>query len=338
MELSRCLIQKTIHKLALICLPVFAASFAFGVSASSYRDSFNQGLASYKKGEWNDATIYLRQSVSKAEYATDANWYMIIMSELYSGNYSAAINDCDYFMENFPDSVLLPNVEYQRGRAYHSAGLNDNSVMALSSFCNEHPDSEMYSSALFWIAECFYEDYDFDTARALYERIVNEFPASPKFSDAEFKLYLITQHDREQKLLYLLKMTGEEYINSRENYEKQLRMVQTDDMAEMRKQLRDANARIKELENSCIPSSPVESISPSDYGDESYTYSVPSAEAAPSSSNPGASYASGKNEEEFLSLKAKAALIQRILKEREAEKQENENKANAKKEINEVNQ
>ncbi|MBQ0040334.1 MAG: tetratricopeptide repeat protein [Treponema sp.] len=317
MEINRSLIKKIARKLVLLCLPVIAASSAVSAS-SSYADSFMQGLVSYKKGDWSDACVYLRQSVKSSKYATDSNWYMIIMSEVYSGNYDAAINDCDYFVENFPESQLLSCVEYQRGRAYHSVGLNDNAVMALSSFCNEYPESDMYSSALFWIAECFYDDYDFETARSLYERILTEFPGSAKSEDAEFKLYLITQHDREQKLLYLLKMTGEEYLNSRENYEKQLRMMQTDDMTELRRQLREANARILELESNAATvvvepaAKPAESL-----------YDVEDDAVTPEGTGLYESYvdpvysvsADGQGGEEMLSLKAKAALIQRLLNE-----------------------
>ncbi|MCQ2240471.1 tetratricopeptide repeat protein [Treponema sp.] len=320
MEINRSLIRNIIRKLALLCLPFFAASNAFSVS-SLETESFVQGLVSYKKGEWADASVYLRQSVNNAEYATDSNWYLIIMSEVYSGNYDAAISDCDFFIDNYSESQLLSCVEYQRGRAYHNVGLNDNAVMALSSFCNEYPDSDMYSSALFWIAECFYDDYDFETARALYERIVAEYPESPKRADAEFKLYLITQHDREQKLLYLLRMTGEEYLNSRENYEKQLRMMQTDDMTELRKQLRAANARILELESAgsvmASPVVPVPANVPevSDIAEESpvvaeeENYSPVEVQTA----------SAAQADEEMLSLKAKAALIQRLLNERNGE-------------------
>lgn len=320
MEINQSLYRKILKKIILLCLSFFAIPFAFCFS-SIEAESFVQGLSSYKNGDWEDACLYLKQSVNSAEYDIDSNWYMIIMSEVYSGNYNDTISDCNYFIENYSDSNLISFVEYQRGRAYHSVGLNDNAVMALSSFCNEYPDSEMYSSALFWIAECFYDDYDFETARALYERIVTEYPNSSKKEDSEFKLYLITQHDREQKLLYLLKMTGEEYINYRETYEKQLRMMQTDDMAELRKQLKNANARINELENnvSAKPSPvaiPKENIITSvDSAMSEESFAELEKEAETEITNKTASQV----DEEMLSLKAKAALIQRLLNEEKGE-------------------
>ncbi len=43
-------------------------------------------------------------------------------------------------------------------------------------------------------------------------------------------------------------MTGEEYLSSKENYERELRTMQSEDIAELKKQLRIANSRIRELE------------------------------------------------------------------------------------------
>ena len=113
-------------------------------------------------------------------------------------------------------------------------------------------------------------------------------------------------------------MTGEEYLNSRENYEKQLRMMQTDDMTELRRQLRAANARILELESSAsvvavpvvpeveieIPAAPAETPAVLEESHEPVEKKTLTASQA---------------NEEMLSLKAKAALIQRLLNERNGE-------------------
>ncbi len=275
-------------------------------------DSFIQGLSCYRNSEWSDASTLLSQAAKNTLYDTDAIWYMIIMSYVYSGDFTNAINACDYFMLNFQESQFISAVEYQRGRALYSIGQRDSAVMALGSFCNAYPESEMYSSALYWIAECFYDDYDFETSKALYEKVVDNFPTSVKYEDAKFKIYLITQRDREEKLLYLLKMTGEEYINSKENYERELKMMQSDDVAELRRQLIIANNRIRELEENNNTGFY------SNYKPEAQS-EIP--EAAESSVNAVNSVltenksTSAKNEEIY-SLKEKAALIQKLLDEK----------------------
>ena len=213
-----------------------------------YSDAYNRGLRCYKSGEWSDAAVLLRQAALYYEFSTESTWYMIIMSAMYSGDYSAAVNDSDYFLQSFPSSPLRTVVEYQRGKALHSAGDNDVAVLALGSFCNAYPTSGMYPSALFWLAECFFDEYDFEEAKGLYERVVNEFPTCTKVEDAKLKLEMIKIRERERKLLYLLKMMGEEYLSSRENYEREIRKMQTETEADLRKELADAKKRISELE------------------------------------------------------------------------------------------
>ena len=192
-------------------------------------------------------------------------------------------------------------------------GQNDNAVLELSDFCHENPESPVYSSALFWIAECFYEDYSFETAKTLYERVVSEFPESSKVEDSLFKISLINQREREEKLLYLLKLTGEEYLSARETYEKQLRIYQTEDAKELRKQLAQARERILELEYNAAnnmtysQSGPVvESVSSENTRNESVPESKTDGNTSKASKGP-------VSDEEIFTLKQKAALIQKLL-------------------------
>lgn len=233
-----------------MCLAFAVKSFALD-EPSAYVDNSNllvQGLEEYKSGDWTSATFLLRKAVTVPANSTAETWYMLIMSQMYSEDYSSALIDCDSFLNEFSESHLASYVTYQKGRALHYLNQNDDSVLVLSDFCHQNPDNEMYPSALYWISECFYDDYNFDTARTLYERIVSSFPDDAKAQDASYKLDTISQREREQKLLYLLKMTSEEYLNAKETYEKQIRQYKTEDTLDLRRQLKAANDRIAELE------------------------------------------------------------------------------------------
>ena len=229
-----------------LCLIAFCTLMP--VFAATDRTSLSQGFESYRSGDWGSATLFLRKAVTQPGGASEEAWYMLIMSQMYNEDYASVVTDSDRFFDRYPDSSLVPYVMYQKGRALHFLEQNDSAVLALSDFCHQYPGNEMYPSALYWLAECFFDDFSFDTARQLYERIVSDFPSSPKAAEAQARLDVIAQREREQKLLYLLKMTGEEYLSSRENYEKQLREYQTEDMVGLRKQLNDANSRIRDLE------------------------------------------------------------------------------------------
>lgn len=295
-------------------LPFLLALLLTSVHAQNIQnDSLLDGYLSYQKGDWTNAAFFLRKAATDPSVSNDSVWYMIIMSEMNMEKFSNALSDCNYFMQTFNDSSLLPNVKYQRGRILHYVGQNDNAVLELSDFCHENPESPVYSSALFWIAECFYEDYSFETAKTLYERVVSEFPESSKVEDSLFKISLINQREREEKLLYLLKLTGEEYLSARETYEKQLRIYQTEDAKELRKQLAQARERILELEYNAAnnmtysQSGPVvESVSSENTRNEAVPESKTDGNTSKASKRP-------VSDEEIFTLKQKAALIQKLL-------------------------
>ena len=295
-------------------LPFLLALLLTSVHAQNIQnDSLLDGYLSYQKGDWTNAAFFLRKAATDPSVSNDSVWYMIIMSEMNMEKFSNALSDCNYFMQTFNDSSLLPNVKYQRGRILHYVGQNDNAVLELSDFCHENPESPVYSSALFWIAECFYEDYSFETAKTLYERVVSEFPESSKVEDSLFKISLINQRERQEKLLYLLKLTGEEYLSARETYEKQLRIYQTEDAKELRKQLAQARERILELEYNAAnnmtysQSGPVvESVSSENTRNEAVPESKTDGNTSKASKGP-------VSDEEIFTLKQKAALIQKLL-------------------------
>ena len=295
-------------------LPFLLALLLTSVHAQNIQnDSLLDGYLSYQKGDWTNAAFFLRKAATDPSVSNDSVWYMIIMSEMNMEKFSNALSDCNYFMQTFNDSSLLPNVKYQRGRILHYVGQNDNAVLELSDFCHENPESPVYSSALFWIAECFYEDYSFETAKTLYERVISEFPESSKVEDSLFKISLINQREREEKLLYLLKLTGEEYLSARETYEKQLRIYQTEDAKELRKQLAQARERILELEYNAAnnmtysQSGPVvESVSSENTRNEAVPESKTDGNTSKASKGP-------VSDEEIFTLKQKAALIQKLL-------------------------
>ena len=215
---------------------------------SSENANLKQGADAYKKEDWTSAIFFLRKVVSVPGFASDENMFMLIKSEIYAGEYRQAQNDCEKFLEQFAFSPYAEYVKYQNGRLLHLLSRNEDAILSLSDFCHQHSDSELYPLALFWIAESFYDEYNFESARGLYERVVNDYPACEKAPQSQYKLDLIERRAREEKLLYLLKVIGEENLSTREEYERQLRVYALEDENGVRRSLLDAQARIAELE------------------------------------------------------------------------------------------
>lgn len=197
-----------------------------------------EGFEAFRAEEWTTAVFLLKKAVYLYENKSPEALYMLVMAEIKCEDYNGALSDCDVFMASYADSPYFPYIKYQKGRVSYYLGDYDTSIMILSDFCHENPESEMYPSALFWIAECFYVACKYPAAKNLYERIVEEFPSDSKALEAQYRIETIDQRSREEKLLYLLRMTGEEYLAAKENYEKQLRESRTEGLVALQRQLK----------------------------------------------------------------------------------------------------
>ena len=218
--------------------------------------AFVQGAKAFSSGEWTSSIFLLRKAVSYPENFNPDTWYMLITAEMYAGEYKNAYQDCETYMQNFPESPYDSYVLYHRGRVLFCMGEYEKSVLILSDFCHQYPDHEMYPSALYWIAEAFFEAYNYDDAEVLYSAIVNDYSDDAKADSAQYRLEIIKQAAREEKLIYLLKETGEEYLAAKEEYERQLRLSGVDSTSDARRRILDlqrTNAdlerRVLELEN-----------------------------------------------------------------------------------------
>jgi TolA-binding protein len=292
MKLKRIRLAAAAVLLLLCAVPVSAGDAAENAA-------FVQGCSAFKSGDWNSAMILLRKAVAYPANNTADSWYMLIISQMYAGEYKSASADCDTFARSFPGSIYAGYIQYQKGRALFYLGEYEKSVLLLSDFCHQYPSHEMYASALFWIAESFYAGYNYDEARALYERIVSEYPGDAKSSAAQYRIETIAQRTREEKLLYLLKKTGEEYLSAKEDYEKQLKMYDSSSAA--------ANVkRIAELQKQN-----------SDLANEITALKNQIAQLQGSADEAGYSSGTG-NSDQIARLKAKAKEVQELLNKQEA--------------------
>ena len=235
--------KKIIAVLALICSFSF---FAFSSESASM--AFVEGCKAYSMGDWSSAKIMLKKAVSYAQNQNADTYYMLISAEINAGDYKGALEDCNYYLEHFKNSIYYPRISYQKGKLLYNLGEYEKSIIALSDFCHQYENNELYPYALFYIGESLYEGYRYNDALEIYDRVVTEFPDFEKVSAAKYKIESISQRSREEKLLYLLKQTGEEYLSAKEDYEKQLRQYNSESVALTRQKLQETQIRNEELE------------------------------------------------------------------------------------------
>lgn len=223
-----------------------AASPLSAVDTNSAAAFYTEGCSAFSRGDWDSAVFLLRQTVSNPSFNTaDAN-YMLITAEIYAGDEKSALADCDDYLNSFPNSFYSSRIQYTKGKLLYNLKEYEKAIVTLSDFCHKNQKDDLYPSALFYIAECLYADYKYEEAEAIYERIVKEYPDNEKVSASQYRIESIAQRSREEKLLYLLKQTGEEYLSAKEDYEKQLKLSNSDSIT--REKLVDIQQKNKELE------------------------------------------------------------------------------------------
>jgi len=230
-----------------LLLSLFSGSgllFAADTASSAYLEA----CRAFSRGEWNSAELLLRKAVAYPQNNNADTNYMLITAEIYAGDDSRALKDAELFLRDYPGSIYTSRIQYMRGKLLYKLGEYEKAVIVLSDFCHQYESSELYPSALFYIAESLYSGYKYDEAEALYEKIIAQYPESDKVSASQYRMESIAQRSREEKLLYLLKQTGEEYLAAKEDYEKQLRLYNSEAINTTRERLADSQRKNQELE------------------------------------------------------------------------------------------
>ena len=184
-------------------------SFSVFASASA-ENAFVEGCRAFSEGDWDSAEFALRKAVSYSENQNPDTYYMLITAEMNAGDEKSALDDCVLYLKTFPGSIYYPRIQYQYGKLLYQMGEYDKAIISLSDFCHQNENDELYSYALFYVGESLLAGYKYNEAEKIYERIIVDFPDSPKVVASQYRLDTILQHSREEKLLYLLRQTGEE--------------------------------------------------------------------------------------------------------------------------------
>lgn len=234
--------------LSVFIVSCFLFILPVSVFAQSQDNLLVQGLEAYRVGDWTSALFFLRKATSMPENLNPETWYVLIMSEMFAEDYDSVLSDGDIFISNFSTNYYIPQIQYQIARANFLKGNYTEAVRLFTNFCNSYPDHDLVPSSLFWMAESLYQTFNFDQAESLFQRIVLEYPESSKVVESAFRLELLNQREREEKLLYLLRVTGEEYLATKEDYERQLKQLQTEEVLALRAQVKQLSVQIEEMQ------------------------------------------------------------------------------------------
>jgi TolA-binding protein len=254
---------------------VFVLVLVLGVSAfsqtpaagnaqrnSSLLARLQEGINLYGQGRWREAVSELRrvqaETGSKAQRSEALYW--IGLAELSAGEYEAALEDMEALEQSDPGNRRVGGLAYHKGRVLYHLGRYNEAIVFLKGYADAVPvkpdgsqssqDSSKKASALYWIGECLYSLGLLDRAGDVFLIITEEYPQSPKYEAASYRIALINQKKVETELLALLKWSHEESLKTMEEYQRRERSY---DQALIAYQKRIADmlkdTRLSDLEN-----------------------------------------------------------------------------------------
>ena len=239
----------------------FAVCFALFLCAASlvqaqdapryaYDEDLVYGLEAYKNKDWSNALFFLRKASGVKESSSEEVWLLMILTEMHVSDYYAVLRDADVFSRRFPSSRYIPHIEYQIQLARFGLGLYEESAEGFSAFAATYSDHPLLPSALFWAGESLYRQYEYARALPLYKRVVDEYPESSKYAESVYRIELLKQREREEKLLYLLRVTGEEAASAREDYERQVKLLQGEEALSLKRNVQKLEEKLAALQTS----------------------------------------------------------------------------------------
>ena len=237
-----------------LCAPVFLsardAQDEYTASALNYgyADDLVYGLEAYKNKDWSNALFFLRKASGLSETSSEEIWLLMILTEMNVNDYDAVLRDADLFMRRFPSSPYIPNIEYQRSLARFGLEMYDEAAKGFSAFCENYPSHVLIPSALFWAGESLYRQYEYASAMPLYTRVVTEYEGSDKYAESLYRIELLKQREREEKLLYLLRVTVEEAAAAREEYERQIKKAESEENIILKRRVRALEEQLTALQ------------------------------------------------------------------------------------------
>lgn len=214
-----------------------------------YNDELIHGLEAYKNKDWANALFFLRKAAGNPQTASEEVWYLAIGAQMNLHEYAAVLRDSEIFISHFASSPYRSYVEYQAQLARFGLKLYAEAAEGFSAFCARYSDHPLFSSALFWTAESLYRSYEFARALPLYRRVVQEFPESSKYGESLYRIEILKQREREEKLLYLLRLTGEEAAAAKEDYERRIKQMQSDEAFALKRKVQDLETQAAVLQS-----------------------------------------------------------------------------------------
>lgn len=200
----------------------FNFSFLLGANSNQGLEKIKNGITFFQNEAYDKSLQEFREVILNTtlqDYHADA-YYWITRIYLASGQNENASKSIEFFLSNYRNHPLYPELYYQKGRILFLQEDYENSILLFKSFIDSFPESPFVPNSFFWIGEALYFLGHYDEAYKIFSLVVQNFPTSFKYETAQYRISLLDLKRRENELLQLLKISHEEYLSLLDEFQR----------------------------------------------------------------------------------------------------------------------
>ena len=146
-------------------------------------------------------SVLLLLIVSYSFAVTDLEMFNEAQEDWNNRKYEDCLEVCQHFLTSFPDSELLDDILFIRGKCFYYLWDKENALDktehtykiedAVNSFqqiLDQFEDSVLCPEALMWIGNCYYFTEEYETAIETYRKLIQDYPAHSEAKNARYRI------------------------------------------------------------------------------------------------------------------------------------------------------
>ncbi len=195
----------------ILLIPVFAQS------TSDWGEQQRRAIELFNNDKPEDAIILFREIISNSNNQTliREGYFWLAKALITLERYEQAWIANEFYITRFrADGQNIPEAYYQKARILFLTEEFNNAVENFNYFIENFPNHAFISNAYYWIGESLLGLGHLDDAAVYFNIVIQRFPNSNKMEPSLYKLRLIDHKKAELALQNLLKWSQEQYISA----------------------------------------------------------------------------------------------------------------------------
>jgi TolA-binding protein len=142
----------------------------------------------YSQGQFYEALADLDRiggEFADTSYAEQA-LALSVWCQYLSGRDEMALQLASDFIENYPDSVLAPQIQFWKAEYRYNRDEFKDAEALFTALARTFKDHELADDALFWAGRSAFEQKEYQQAVSIYKELIESFPESAKRAEARF--------------------------------------------------------------------------------------------------------------------------------------------------------